>query len=331
MSEEDFRGLADELARFRGSLRSIHLAGGEPFIRFDFLVEAVRIVTERNLPLAYVETNAYWATSDRVARSKLETLREAGLRAILISVSPFHLEHIPFERTERAVRIAREVLGPWNVLLFTDGFYEHFRNRGFSGTLRFDEYRRSVPETWLAKQIQFDYQFVPNGRGAFKLASLFAAHPAETFFRENCRGSLGYPGHVHIDLYGNYVGGLCAGISVGNGFDLRRLYEEGTPLEDRPVLRMLVEEDLGALFRWAVDEFGFEPSREGYIAKCHLCADIRRHVFQKGYRGADLAPPEFYQFLLVDPLGPKEHQELQEPVERSEQHGGRSSDTAQKT
>ena len=30
---------------------------------------------------------------------------------------------------------------------------------------------------------------------------------------------------MHIDLYGNYIAGLCAGISLGNGKDLEKLYK----------------------------------------------------------------------------------------------------------
>jgi hypothetical protein len=301
MSREVLMAIVDQLLQFRDHLRSIHLAGGEPFLRFEFLVEAVELLSKSHLPLAYVETNAYWATREDIVRAKLEALRRAGLRAILISVSPFHLEQIPFERTERAVRLAEEVFGRWNVLLFTPEFYEHFKSLGIRGVLAFEEYRKLVPTAWLARLIRVNYQFVPNGRGAFRLAELFPSFPARQFFSSNCREELSYPGHVHIDLYGNYIGGLCAGISVGNGLQLSKLYNEGTELEGRPFLRGLVLDDLETLFRWAQENFGYTESETGYIAKCHLCADLREHLYRQGFRPPELAPPEFYLHLRAEP------------------------------
>ncbi|MDZ7373485.1 MAG: radical SAM protein [candidate division KSB1 bacterium] len=297
MTIETLEAICDQLVHYRPTLRSIHLAGGEPFLRFDFLVQAVEMLNRYRLPLAYVETNAYWATSDQVARRKLEALRKAGLRAILISVSPFHAEFIPFERTERAIRIAEEVFGPWGVLLFTAEFYHHLKSLGLHGKLPFEEYRKLVPPVWLAGQIRSHYQFVPNGRGVFQLQDLFPALPARTFLSCSCRNELSYPNHVHIDLYGNYIGGLCAGISVGKAFDLSQLFEAGSDLEERPYLRLMTEENLGQALRWVQERTGFQPSERGYIAKCHLCADLRRCLFQHGLRTPDLSPPEFYLYL----------------------------------
>lgn len=301
MKREDLERLVDQLSRYRGYIRSIHLAGGEPFLRFDLLREAVQLLTRASLPLAYVETNAYWATSERVARQKLSALKEAGLRGILVSVSPFHLEQIPFERTALAIRVAEEIFGSWGVYLFTPGFYHQFRMLNVRGTLPLEEYTKLVGEQQLARRVSTEYQFVPNGRGAFQLSHMFPKKSAKKFFSINCRASLAYPGHVHIDLYGNYIGGLCAGISVGNGFDLDRLYAEGTSLQDRPVLRQLVEGTLGSLYAWATEEYGFRELEEGYIAPCHLCAHIRKHIYDQGGRTPELAPPEFYNYLQAQP------------------------------
>ena len=289
--------LAVQLRQLRRPVRSIHLAGGEPFIRFDLLVQAVQLLVRAGLPLHYVETNAFWATSDDVARQKLRTLKEAGLPAVLISVSPFHLENIPFERTARAIRIAREVFGSWGTLLFTDGFYRHLEALGVRGRLSFDDYQKLVHREWLARQISVDYQFVPGGRAVYMLAHLFERQPPQAFFGQSCAHHLAYPGHVHLDLYGNYIGGLCAGISVGRADDLAGLFQHGVDLGTRPVLERLVRGGVEALLQWAQEEHGYRPLDAGYIAPCHLCVDIRRHLYAKGFRPPELAPDEFYRYL----------------------------------
>ena len=53
------------------------------------------------VPSTFVETNCFWCSCDRVVREKLELLKEKGLKGVLV----------PFEYTERAVRIAQELFG----------------------------------------------------------------------------------------------------------------------------------------------------------------------------------------------------------------------------
>jgi len=57
----------------------------------------------------------------------------------------------------------------------------------------------------------------------------------------------------------------------------------------------LMEEDMQGLLEFA-SRFGFEENSEGYISKCHLCIDIRRHLAaERGFR--ELQPTEFYEHL----------------------------------
>ena len=95
----------------------LHFTGGEPFLNFDLLTTAVGMAHEREIPSTFVETNCSWCTDDRTAREKLKLLRDEGLRGILISVNPFYAEYIPFERTERCIRISSEVFGH-NVMVY---------------------------------------------------------------------------------------------------------------------------------------------------------------------------------------------------------------------
>nr|MDO8079362.1 radical SAM protein [Candidatus Freyarchaeota archaeon] len=89
----------------------LHFTGGEPFLNFDLLVKAVGMAHGLGIPSLFVETNSFWCANDWGTRDKFARLRDSGLDGLLISVNPFILEQVPFERTERAVRIGREVFG----------------------------------------------------------------------------------------------------------------------------------------------------------------------------------------------------------------------------
>jgi len=43
------------------------------------------------------------------------------------------------------------------------------------------------------------------------------------------------------------------------------------------------------------EEFGYEV-QDGYVSKCHLCFDIRRHLVKVG-EFKELRPKEFYEHL----------------------------------
>jgi len=62
----------------------------------------------------------------QTARERLQCLKQAGLKGILISVNPFYAEYVPFERTERCIRISQQVFGR-NVVVYQLAYYHRFR------------------------------------------------------------------------------------------------------------------------------------------------------------------------------------------------------------
>jgi pyruvate-formate lyase-activating enzyme len=68
----------------------IRFTGGEPFLRFDDLLETIRHAKARGATLIGCTTNASWATSLPEACRKMDTLQRAGLRDIRISFDEFH-------------------------------------------------------------------------------------------------------------------------------------------------------------------------------------------------------------------------------------------------
>ncbi len=264
----------------------LHFTGGEPFLNFELLLGLVGIAADLGIPGIFVETNASWCVTDAVVRDRLRALRGAGLRGILISVNPFLLEHVPFERTKRAVRIALEVFGPRNVLVYQAPFYEELSRLGIEGTLPLEEYLKEGYGLACA-------ELFLSGRAAYKLAHLFPRYPARRFFGSSCRRELIRDWHVHVDNYCNFIPGFCAGLSLGDARDLTAICA-GIDPAGYPVLRALLA-DLAELYRLGVAH-GYVEREEGYISRCHLCLDIRRHLARRG-DFPELAPRAFYEHL----------------------------------
>jgi len=263
----------------------IHFTGGEPFLNFDLLLKVTEMASRFGLPSTFVETNCFWCRDDETTEEKLTRLREAGLDGILISVNPFVIERVPFERIERAVRISRRVFGG-NVIIYQGYFYDQFRGLGLKGTLPFEEYLRKAGHGLYYAEL------IPAGRLPYKLGYLFRKYPAERFFGQSCRRELIRDWHIHIDNYCNFIPGYCAGISLGDARDLDSLCR-GISLKERPVLKALLT-DIEELYKLG-REFGYREG-EGYISKCHLCVDIRRHLAKHG-QFEELKPKQFYEQL----------------------------------
>ena len=295
MAEDDAGKILSHLARaMRGRYPSpgrvgvndgIHFTGGEPFLNFDLLLRLTQMAHQLDIPTTFVETNGFWARDDRSTRERLRTLQDAGLDGILISANPFILESIPFERTERAVRISREVFGV-NAIVYQQFFYRQFQDLGLRGTLSFADYLDRA-----GHGLQYVELFA-NGRVPYKLADLFHHHPAERFFGASCRRGLIRDWHIHVDNYGHFLPGFCGGLSLGDARHLDDLCR-GIELERFPVLQALLT-DLAGLYRLGI-EYGYQP-QAGYVSKCHLCIDIRRHLARTG-DFPELQPGELYERL----------------------------------
>ena len=124
IDDETLDAVLSGLKKHSRYLTGIHIGGGESLLKVDRTVKIIGKIVDMDLPLEYVETNAFWCWNDVKTEAVFQKLKEAGLRAVLVSVSPFHLEYVPFEKTERAVRIARNVFGYRGVLVYTNFYYQ---------------------------------------------------------------------------------------------------------------------------------------------------------------------------------------------------------------
>ncbi len=305
ISEEDLGTILAQLAgTIEPSLRGpegvgvsegLHFTGGEPFLNYELLCAAASIAKELRIPSTFVETNCFWCVDDKTTREKMANLKHCGLAGIMISVNPFYLEYVPFERTERAIRTGLEVFGQ-NVMVYQLEYFKRFRAMGIKDRVAFKDYLgRLETEADLVRNVEFFMM----GRASYKLqdttTGLFSRFPARFFLRQRCSPPFLRDWHNHFDNYGNYIPGFCGGISLGDCRRLDTLLKNGVSIEDYPVLKFLVNEDMEGLFRFSED-FGYQELEAGYLSKCHLCADIRKHlVSEQDFK--ELRPKEFYYRL----------------------------------
>jgi len=272
-----------------GLNHGLHFTGGEPFLNFELLVKAVEKAHELGIPSIFVETNSFWCTNDREARDRLQHLRSSGLNGLLVSVNPFILEEVPFERTQRPTSISRKVFGS-NAMVYQETFLNQFRTHQLKDILQFEKYLQLFGPDGLSHA-----ELLPLGRANYELARFYEKHPAKDFFGRSCAEGLTRDWHIHVDNYGNYLPGYCGGISLGNARELNSVCTE-RDLGDLKVLGALAT-GLGELYNLATEGFDYSPLADGYISGCHLCLDIRRHLVRLTDEFEELAPKEFYTHL----------------------------------
>jgi hypothetical protein len=270
----------------------LHFTGGEPFLNFELLCVAVRMASDLEIPSLFVETNCFWARTDQETRGKLEILKRCGLVGILISINPFYLEYVPFERSERAIRIAREVFG-FNVAVYQQEYFRRFKELGVRGRLPIQEFLELEDSGDFARNTEF---FL-NGRAPYAMEEfdLFPRYRAARLCNLPCSPSFLRSWHNHFDNYGNFMPGYCGGLSLGDCRRLDALLDEGIDLDARPVLSFIIADNFSGLLAFA-EEHGYRQRRSGYLSKCHLCADIRKFLVGAGDY-AELEPREFYDQL----------------------------------
>jgi hypothetical protein len=270
----------------------VHITGGEPFLRFPLLLFAVETARQLGITV-YLETNAGWAVREELADVQLRQLRQAGLAAVLISCSPFHAASIPPARTLRLISKAIEIFGMQRVIVYQAQWLEQIRQFGEERTTPLEQYVKEFGAETAGRMFWQGYGLMAGGRSGYRLGHLAVRQPAETFQRQNCRWEILHAQHSHLDLYGNFIPGFCGGLSLGDWHDLSGLtaaYQRGTT---SPVFARLIESGPYGLYLWARDAFAYQPLPGGYVDKCHLCVDVRRHLQAQG-NFTELRPAVFY-------------------------------------
>jgi Radical SAM superfamily len=270
--------------------RSVHIGGGEPLLRPDDLAAVLKIATELGVTVEYVETNSSWFRDDSSAEDFLAGLRNQGLHTLLVSISPFHNEHIPFYKVKGVVEAARRAgvgIFPW----VTD-FISDLSQFDAGNTHSLKEFSDIFGRDYLLQVLE-RYWIHMGGRALETYRPLMGQKTFHQVMDEStatCYGELSSTSHFHIDLFGNYIPGLCSGLSIA-------IEDLGKPLSDEtyPVLTALCRHGIRGLVKMAEAAIGYKPQKDFYINKCDLCTEVRFCLVQNGYgESKELQPQEFY-------------------------------------
>jgi hypothetical protein len=267
---------------------AIHIGGGEPFLNMNRLKMTVETCKSANIGIDYIETNSSWYKNMDSACKILSSLKKRGLSRLLVSMSPFHNEYIPFFKVKGVIDACNAVgirVFPW-----ISDFYSEIDAFEDRTTHTLDEYENKYGPNYLIK-LPSRYWIHPGGRALKTYCSIFELLPYEQL-SSNQRGckELMDVSHFHFDLFGNYIPGLCSGLALDFS-DLGRAVLS----EKYPFLTILFQEGVIGLLEFVSNEHGFSP-KKGYISKCHLCFEIRRYlVMERSIKAKEFQPHGFYE------------------------------------
>lgn len=283
---------AEENLQTVGSLgcRSVHLGGGEPLLRPDSLMKVLEVAADLGVVVEYVETNSSWFKDSESAVELLADLRTRGLSTLLVSISPFHNEHIPFFKVKGVIEAARQAgvgIFPW----VTD-FFPDLSQLDPNQTHSIEAFSDVFGRDYLSRVLE-RYWIHMGGRALKTYQPLLGQKTLQQIMDEatpNCLCELTNTSHFHMDLFGNYIPGLCSGLAIA-------VEDLGQPLseESYPILTTLGRDGIRGLVKMAEANVGFTPQSDSYINKCDLCTEVRSFLVQNGYKGSEeLKPEEFY-------------------------------------
>lgn len=275
---------------YKAGCDSVHIGGGEPFLDPEGLIEVVKCAREHNFKIEYIETNSSWFNGSDENMRLLEDIRRLDICRLLISMSPFHNEFIPFSKVKNLLNACSacniSISGwLWDFFGDIDIFDDKLPHS-------LDEYEAMFGEGYV-NQVARNYQLHHGGRALELFASLERGKSLQALLAQNkggCR-ELTDTTHFHIDLFGNYIPGLCAGLSI-------RMEDLGKELTrpEYPIITTLANEGINGLLDYVRDVYGFEPERPVYISKCELCYEIRSFLINnEKILSHELRPYEHYQ------------------------------------
>lgn len=268
----------------------MHVGGGEPLADPLSLAGVLAAAAETGMPIEYVETSGSWFDDADEAAELLAELRDMGLTRLLVSITPMHNGFIPLRKTLGTIAAARAAgvdVFPWQ-----EHFLEDLQAFDPETTHGFGEYLNRFGPLYPARILERIWIHL-GGRAFDLFAPVLGRLPVEAVLAAasaDCRSELTDAGHFHMDLYGDYVPGLCSGLAI-------RATDLGGSLDPElyPILSTLAESGIRGLYNYAANLEDFVVNPAGYVNKCELCQDIRRHLAERGwFESTELSPAEFY-------------------------------------
>lgn len=249
-------------AREMGTVTSVYFEGGEPFLYYAVLEQAVREARALGFDTGIV-TNGFWANSREDALANLRPF--AGLvQDLTVSSDRYHWED------SRIAQVIENAAGELGLPL---------------GTITIDQPGEDCATPSSGQIPGGDSPVMYRGRAAVRLAGSAPGLPWESF--TTCpHEDLREPGRVHLDPLGNVH--LCQGISLGNtGRSPLAEICSGYDPDAHPISGVLLRGGPAGLVR----EYDL-PHAGTYADACHLCYTARSALRERF--PAILAPDQVY-------------------------------------
>ncbi|MCP4688600.1 MAG: radical SAM protein [Desulfobacterales bacterium] len=274
----------------------LHIGGGEPLLHFNMVKGIISRIQETRIILEYIETNGSLLL--KKTESRLKELKDAGLNRVLMSISPFHNEFIPVGRVKEILRAIVALFGRGGLFPWHPGYLEYLEQASENRAVSLDDYFRLFSPQTVRGQLTSIMYIHPMGRAARLMADHLPLYPPRDLMEHDCAVHLASPVHAHVDHEGNYLTGFCGGLRIGRrtGFDLDGMYARGVNLDRLPILDALVNRGLKGLVQMG-REAGWTPRDRGYVSPCHLCLDLRLHLYKDDNTYEELHPRFFYEEL----------------------------------
>jgi len=242
-------------AKKLGTVDSVSLEGGEPFLYYPIMVKAVEEAVKLGFHVEIL-SNCYWASCPEDAMEWLLPMVEARNVELSLSSDLYHGESWQIEEVKNAVKAANSLNMKVGIL-----------------SIKYLKAETACPREIEGAKVGL-YELMYKGRAASELTQ----EADKKHWREFTKcpyEELVNPERVHVDPLG-YVH-VCQGISIGNAWKkpFSKIIEEYNPYEN-PILEPLIREGPVAL----VEKFGL-PHDKLYADACHLCYDARRMLRKK--------------------------------------------------
>jgi organic radical activating enzyme len=243
------RKVLDEATKI-GTIKWIYFEGGEPFLFYPLMLEAIKIARTIEFNVGVV-TNAYYATSEEDAELWLRPLRKLEISDLSISDDSFHYEKEKDNPAKRALASAKRLGIPVNSICIEKPSVEIGADK-----------KQDKGAPVIGGSAMF------RGRAVEKLVKGLPQKSWEEF-TECPYEDLKEPKRVHLDSYGNVH--LCQGLSMGNMWEdsLSTLVKNYNG-DSHPIC--------GPLFRGGpallAKEYHVEHE-DKYVDACHFCYLVR--------------------------------------------------------
>ena len=257
--------LLSEAKKLR-TVRSVSFEGGEPFLYYPLLVQAVREAAAQGFRVELL-SNGYWATCPDDAGEWLRPLSLGSTVSLTLSSDLYHGDRWDIDAVKNAVQAAKAVRMPVEII-----------------AIKHPTAASACPPEIAGVNVGL-YDLMYKGRAATQLASLAPMVPWATFTKCPYE-DLVHPTRVHVDPFG-YLH-VCQGIAIGNAWTQPFSHIiETYAAHAHPILDPLARGGPVAL----VDAFEV-PHETSYADACHLCYATRR-ILRPRFPDL-LAPDEMY-------------------------------------